>query len=61
MPGEIADLLQVANHGIRRKVAHCHIVDHPLAQGRDLAGGQDEVPKGCCVAHEEQQYRKTSS
>src|ERR1700733_3485409 len=54
---KVADLLQVAKYGVRCEVAHRHVVDHPLAQWGNLAGGQDGVVNRCCVAHGEQQYR----
>src|SRR5579863_7036972 len=57
MLSKVADLLQVAKYGVRREVAHRHVVDHPLAQGGNLAGGQDGVVNRCRVAHDEQQYR----
>jgi hypothetical protein len=60
MSGKVADLFQVANHGVRCEVAHHHVVDHPLAQRGDFAGGRNGLLKWCVVAHGEQQYPKTS-
>src|SRR5260370_39660832 len=57
MLSKVADLLQVAKYGVRCEVAHRHVVDHPLAQGGNLAGGQDGVVNRCRVGHDEQQYR----
>src|SRR5580698_9151663 len=57
MLSKVADLLQVAKYGVRCEVAHRHVVDHPLAQWGNLAGGQDGVVNRCGVAHGEQQYR----
>src|ERR1019366_10002336 len=57
MLSKVANLLQVTSDGIRCKVAHRHVVDHPLAQWGNLAGGQDGVVNRCCVAHSEQRYR----
>src|SRR5580704_1833473 len=61
MSGEVADLFQVGQHSVRCEVAHHHVVDHPLTQGRNPAGGKDGVVNRCGVAHGEQQYRKISS
>src|SRR5713226_4172464 len=60
MSGKVADLFQVANHGVRCEVAHHHVVDHPLAQRGDLAGGRNGLLKRCVVAHGKQRYPKTS-
>src|ERR1700730_17693443 len=58
MSGEVADLFQVGQHRVRCEVAHHHVVDHPLTQRRNPAGGKDGVVNRCGVAHGEQQYRK---
>src|SRR5271155_3864814 len=59
MLGEVADLFQVGQHGVRCEVAHRHVVDHSLTQGRNPAGDKTEVVNRCDVAHGEQQYRKS--
>ena len=50
--------MQVAFLRVWCEVAHRHVVDHPLAQGRDLADGRNGVAKRRCVAHGEQRYPK---
>jgi len=56
MAGEETDLAQVTVLRVECEVAHSHVFDHPLAQGRDLADGWNRIPKGrYLVAHGEQQ------
>ena len=56
--GKVGDLLQVAKYGVRCEVAHRHVVDHPLAQWGDLAGGRNGESKRCVVAHGEHTITK---
>jgi hypothetical protein len=50
MLSKVADLLQVTSDGIRCEVAHRHVVNHPLAQWGNLAGGSNGIcqPMLCC-------------
>jgi hypothetical protein len=49
-----ADLAQVALLRVVGEVAHHHVFDHPLAQGRNPAGGRNGIAKWGCVAHGKQ-------
>src|SRR5215469_8809894 len=57
MAGKEADLTQIAILRVGCEVAHRHVFDHPLAQGRNSAGGRDGVTKRSCVVHGKQRYR----
>src|SRR5215467_4091109 len=43
MASEEADLTRLAFLRIGSEIAHRHLFDHPLAQGRNPAGGRNEV------------------